>query len=61
MNVREGPQPPAVGAVSALCGVMLHVLSPRHVAFTTAPLPGSAPAQVPTAKGPPGHAPVGLP
>ena len=61
MNVREKPQPPAVGAASTAWGVMLHELNPKHVALTTLPLPGSGPAHVPTAKGPDGHAPVGLP
>ena len=63
MNVRENPQPPVVGTAStgALWGVMLQELSPRHVALTMAPLPGSLPTQLPATKGPPGHGPVGLP
>ena len=63
MNAREPPQPPVVGGAStgALPGVMLHEFLPRHVVLTMAPLPGSLPTQKPAAKGPPGHAPVGLP
>ena len=62
MNVREPPQPPAVGAVSTDWGVMLHELNPRHVVLTTLPLPGSVPTHVPAAKGPlVAQAPVGLP
>ena len=61
IKVVAAPQAPPVGAVSTVPGRMLHVLSPRQVVLTTLPLPGSAPTQVPAAKGPDGHAPVGLP
>ena len=52
------PQPP--DAVSAVLGVMEHEFWPRHVAFTTASLV-AAPGHDPSANGPDGHAPVGLP
>ena len=61
MNVREDPQPPAVGDDSALLGWTLHAFRPRQVELTTTPLAGSAPKQEPTAKGPVGHDPDGLP
>ena len=52
------PQPP--DTVSAVLGVMEHEFWPRHVALTTAPLL-AAPGHDPSANGPDGHAPVGLP
>ena len=52
------PQPP--DAVSAVLGVMEHEFWPRHVALTTASLL-AAPGHDPSANGPDGHAPVGLP
>ena len=61
MKVVAAPQAPPVGAVSVPCGRMLHVLRPRHVVLTVLPLAGSAPTQVPAAKGPDGHKPDGLP
>ena len=61
MKVVAALQAPLVGAVSVPDGRMLQVLSPRHVVLTMLPLPGSAPTQEPRAKGPVGHAPVGLP
>jgi hypothetical protein len=51
--------PPPPDVVSVL-GTMEHEFRPRHVAFTDAPLL-AAPAHVPSANGPDGHAPVGLP
>jgi hypothetical protein len=53
------PHPPPPDVVSVL-GTMEHEFWPRHDAFTDAPLL-AAPAHVPSAKGPDGHAPVGLP
>ena len=61
MNVVAAPQAPPVGAVSCVPGRMPHVLSPKQDVLTTLPLLGSAPTQEPFAKGPDGHAPVGLP
>ena len=52
------PQPP--DTVSAVLGVMEHEFWPRHVELTMAPLP-AAPGHDPSANGPDGHAPVGLP
>ena len=52
------PQPPDTD--SAVLGVMEHEFWPRHVALTTAPLL-AAPGHDPSANGPDGHAPVGLP
>ena len=52
------PQPP--DTVSAVLGVMEHEFWPRHVALTTASLV-AAPGHDPSANGPDGHAPVGLP
>jgi len=53
------PHPPPPDVVSVL-GTMEHEFWPRHDAFTDAPL-AAAPAHVPSANGPDGHAPVGLP
>ena len=53
------PHPPPPDVVSVL-GTMEHEFWPRHDAFTDAPLL-AAPAHVPSANGPDGHAPVGLP
>jgi hypothetical protein len=52
------PQPPVV--LSAPLGVMEHEFRPKHDAFTIAPLP-AAPGHEPSANGPDGHDPVGLP
>jgi hypothetical protein len=61
MYVVAAPHAPPVGAVSCDPGRMPHELRPRHDVFATTPLAGSAPTHVPTAKGPDGQAPVGLP
>ena len=61
MKVVAAPQAPPVGAVSCVFGRMPHELSPKQDALTTLPLFGSAPTQVPTAKGPDGQLPDGLP
>ena len=61
MKVVAAPQAPPVGAVSCVPGRMPHELAPRQEVLTTLPLAGSAPTQLPVAKGPDGHAPVGLP
>ena len=53
-------QPPPADCVSAPLGVMEHEFCPKHVALTTASLV-AAPGHEPTANGPDGHDPVGLP
>jgi hypothetical protein len=54
------PQPPPPDCVSTPLGVMEQEFRPRHDALTIAPLP-AAPGHEPTANGPDGHDPVGLP
>ena len=61
MYVVAAPHAPPVGAVSCEPGRMPHEFTPRQDVLATLPLAGSAPTQVPTAKGPDGQAPVGLP
>ena len=53
-------QPPPADVASAPLGVMEHEFCPKHVALTTASLV-AAPGHEPTANGPDGHDPVGLP
>ena len=53
------PQPPPPDDVSVL-GTIEHEARPKHDALTDAPLV-EAPGHEPTAKGPDGHDPVGLP
>ena len=54
------PQPPPPDCVNTPLGVMEHEFRPRHDALTVAPLP-AAPGHEPSANGPDGHDPVGLP
>ena len=62
MYVREPPQPVPVAAASCVLGLIVHELANRHVEFASAPLAVAASLHVaPTAKGPLGHVPVGLP
>ena len=62
MYVREPPQPVPVAAASCVLGLIVHELTNRHVEFASAPLAVAASLHVaPTAKGPLGHVPVGLP
>ena len=56
----EPAQPPPADCVSTPLGVMEHEFCPKHVALTTASLV-AAPGHEPTANGPDGHDPVGLP
>ena len=60
MKVVEPPQPPPPDCVSTEAARMEHEFSPRHVELTMAPLP-VAPGHDPSANGPDGHDPVGLP
>jgi hypothetical protein len=60
MKVVAPPQPPPPDCVSTVAARMEHEFRPRHVELTMAPLP-AAPGHDPSANGPDGHAPVGLP
>ena len=61
MYVREPPQPDPVAAASCVLGLMLQLFCHRHVALAKAPFVVAASLHVPTANGPLGHEPVGLP
>ena len=60
--MREPPQPVPVAAASCVLGLIVHELRKRHVELASAPFAVAASLHVaPTAKGPLGHVPVGLP